>query len=46
VILAVNNRSVRSVQDLRAEAAKLHGGDAAAHCWWSAAATRSSCPCE
>jgi serine protease Do len=30
VILAVNNRSVRSVQDLRAEAAKLRGGDAAA----------------
>lgn len=30
VILAVNNRSVRSVQELRAEAAKLHGGDAAA----------------
>jgi serine protease Do len=30
VILAVNNRSVKSVQDLRAEAAKLRGGDAAA----------------
>jgi len=30
VILAVNNRSVTSVQELRAEAAKLHGGDAAA----------------
>ena len=30
VILAVNNRRVGSVQDLRAEAAKLRGGDAAA----------------
>jgi serine protease Do len=30
VILAVNNRSVSSVQELRAEAAKLRGGDAAA----------------
>jgi serine protease Do len=30
VILAVNNRSVRSVQDLRTEAAKLRGGDSAA----------------
>jgi serine protease Do len=30
VILAVNNRTVSSVQELRAEAAKLHGGDAAA----------------
>ena len=30
VILAVNNRGVRSVQDLRGEVAKLKGGDAAA----------------